>query len=59
MLESLVGLTTRMLARRGAKMMINEYDPGFIAPAPTATPPASPPTTPTDEPTEPGTTVSP
>jgi len=54
-LESLVGLTSRMLARRGAKMMINEYDPDFLPTQPTATPS----TTPTDEPSEPGTTVSP
>jgi len=54
-LESLVGLTTRMLARRGAKMMINEYDPDFLPTESTATPS----TTPTDEPSEPGTTVSP
>ena len=54
-LQSLVGLTGRMLARRGAKMMINQYDPGYLAPDPTVTPPA----TPTDGPTEPGTTVSP
>lgn len=31
-LKSLVGLTTRQLARRAARMMINEYDPGFLAP---------------------------
>lgn len=58
-LQSLVGLTTRMLARRGAKMMINEYDPDSLPPDPTVTPPASPSTTPTEEPSEPGTTVSP
>jgi hypothetical protein len=58
-LESLVGLTSRMLARRGAKMMINEYDPDFLAPEPTVAPQVTPPVTPTDEPTEPGTTVSP
>lgn len=46
-LESLVGLTGRMVARRGAKMMINEYDPDLLAPEP----PESSLTTPGDEPT--------
>jgi len=54
-LDSLFGLTSRMLARRGAKMMINGYDPDFLTPDPTVTSPV----TPTGEPTEPGTTVSP
>ena len=46
-LESLVGLTGQMVARRGAKMMINEYDPDFLAPEP----PESSLATPGDEPT--------
>jgi hypothetical protein len=58
-LESLVGLTTRKLARRGAKMMINEYDPDYLPTQPAATPSATPSTTPTAEPSESGTTVSP
>jgi hypothetical protein len=58
-LQSLVGLTSRMLARRGAKMMINEYDPDFLPPDPPVTPSTSPPPTPTDGPSEAGTTVSP
>ena len=47
-LESLVGLTARMLARRGAKMMINEYDPGLPRPGARR---RRRPATPTDEPT--------
>ena len=42
-LETQVGLTGRQLARRGATMMINEYDPDLLAPEPpetTETPPA-------------------
>ena len=60
-LESLVGLSSRMLARRGAKMMINQYDPGFLPSDPAVTPPATSTDAPTAAtgPTEPGTTVSP
>ena len=58
-LERLIGLTTRMLARRAAKMMINEYDPDFLPTEPAGTPSLTPSATPTDERSQPGTTVSP
>jgi len=50
-LESLVGLTGGMIARRGAKMMINEYDPEFLTPEPPPETPETPSATPADEPT--------
>jgi hypothetical protein len=31
-LKALVGLTTRQLARRAARMIINEYDPAYLTP---------------------------
>ena len=46
-LESLIGLTGTKVARRGAKMMINEYDPDFLA----TEPPDSSFATPSDDPT--------
>ncbi len=46
-LGSLFGLTGRMLARRAATMMINEYDPGFLTPDP----PGATLSTPSDGPT--------
>jgi hypothetical protein len=36
-LEALIGLSGKQLARRAAKMMINEYDPDFLAPEPPET----------------------
>jgi len=41
-LESLIGINTRQLARRAARMMIHEYDPGFLPPEPSATPTDAP-----------------
>jgi hypothetical protein len=47
-LQSLTGLTGPKIAKRGATMMINEYDPDFLEPAETETPttPATPSVTP-------------
>jgi hypothetical protein len=65
-LQELVGLTPGQLARRAARMMINEYDPDFLAPS-TAESPELPPSqapsptatqTPAETPTE-MSTVSP
>jgi hypothetical protein len=46
-LESLIGVTGRMLVRRAATMMIDEYDPDFLTPEP----PESSLETPSDDPT--------
>src|SRR5690606_19117639 len=40
-LRSLIGLSGPQLARRGARMMITEYDPGFLVPD-VPEPPAAP-----------------
>jgi hypothetical protein len=45
-LESLLGVTGRMVARRAATMMIHEYDPDFLTPEPPETPEETPEETP-------------